>query len=228
MEKTGANQDQAGTGRQDEHERPIASDIREVRALRGEADFLSPFLERGMSLLVCGCGGSDTVSALARFLAPGWVDGIDLETSGLRSAISLALGQGLTNVSFKEGNLYELPVRDCCYDAVLASTHLRDPRRALCEMHRALKPGGVAGLRYLDDEQNVALAGDPLLGRSQQTGERFTGYRGANSPFARGREALMRNAGFVDVSLSVSERGDRVRDDACAARACFECVGYKA
>src|SRR5215469_9357960 len=55
----------------------------------------------------------------------------------------------ITNVRFQVANTYELPFPNAAFDGVLANTvllHLREPRRALEEMRRVLRPGGVVGV----------------------------------------------------------------------------------
>jgi SAM-dependent methyltransferase len=52
-------------------------------------------------------------------------------------------------VRFEVGDIYQVGYPDASFDAVLAYTvleHLREPKRAMQEMRRVLKPGGVAGL----------------------------------------------------------------------------------
>jgi ubiquinone/menaquinone biosynthesis C-methylase UbiE len=44
---------------------------------------------------------------------------------------------------------YELPFPDGTFDAIWANTvllHLREPRRALAEMRRVRRPGGIVGV----------------------------------------------------------------------------------
>ena len=44
------------------------------------------------------------------------------------------------------GDCLDLPIRDSCVDLILSQAvleHVTNPDRAVCEMHRVLKPGGI-------------------------------------------------------------------------------------
>ncbi len=128
------------------------------RTATQEASFFLPFIQPGMRLLDCGCGMGALTTSLAEWLAPGEVVGFDREQSQIEAAREWAFEKGVQNVRFEIGNIYEIAYEDACFDAVFAYTvleHLREPKRAMREMLRVLKPGGVAGLCDPDYETQI-------------------------------------------------------------------------
>ena len=119
------------------------------RTAAREAGFFLPFLKPGMRLLDCGCGMGALTTSLAEWLAPGEVIGFDREQTQVDAAKAWAAERGVSNVHFQLGNIYEIPFPDASFDAVFAFTvleHTSEPLRAIREMRRVLKSGGVAGV----------------------------------------------------------------------------------
>jgi SAM-dependent methyltransferase len=59
----------------------------------------------------------------------------------------------VANVRFEVADPYQLPFPDHSFDAAFAHavlTHLREPVRALVEMRRTLRPGGIVGVSDWD------------------------------------------------------------------------------
>src|SRR4051812_18964995 len=120
------------------------------RTAEEAAAFLLPDLRPGMRLLDVGCGPGSITRGLAERLAPGQVIGIDTAEAVLRSAREDAAARGLTNLEYRQGSVYELPFEDGSFDAVYAHQvlqHLREPARAVGEMLRVLRPGGLLAVR---------------------------------------------------------------------------------
>jgi 2-polyprenyl-6-hydroxyphenyl methylase/3-demethylubiquinone-9 3-methyltransferase len=94
-------------------------------------------------LLDVGCGGGILTEELARL---GYdVTGIDLAEGAVAAARRHMAESGLA-VRYRVGSAYELGVPDASIDAVVASDvleHLHDLPRAVAEMARVLRPGGV-------------------------------------------------------------------------------------
>ncbi len=123
------------------------------RSAEKQAAFLLPYLQPGMSLLDCGCGPGSITLGLAQRIAPGTVVGVDFDPGEVERAQKLAAEQGVTNVQFKTGNVYELPFADGTFDACFSNAlldHLSDPIAALREMRRILKADGILGARTAD------------------------------------------------------------------------------
>ena len=123
------------------------------RDIEVEAGFILPHVESGMSLLDCGCGPGAITFGLAEAAAPGRVVGVDIEPAMVDQATRLAAEIGIENVEFMVGDIYDLPFEDGEFDVVFSHSvteHLSDPERALRELHRVVKPGGVAGVVKTD------------------------------------------------------------------------------
>ncbi|HXD12271.1 MAG TPA: class I SAM-dependent methyltransferase, partial [Anaerolineales bacterium] len=118
-----------------------------VRRARDWVGFFLPHLKSGDSLLDCGCGVGSITLDLAELVAPGKVIGVDMDAGQLEIARASAKDRGLPNVTFEQGNIYQLRFEAGTFDAVLAHTllyHLSDPLSALKALRHVLKPGGIA------------------------------------------------------------------------------------
>ena len=122
------------------------------RTAQNSAAYLLPHLTPGQSLLDVGCGpGSVTIDLAAR-VAPGRVVGVDVSAKVVDVARTAAADAG-TDVTFDVADAYELPFPDGSFDVVHAHQvlqHVADPVRALREMRRVCRPGGVIAVRDSD------------------------------------------------------------------------------
>lgn len=104
-------------------------------------------------VLDIGTGTGHTALAFAPFVRE--VVGLDLTEEMLGEARRLAREKEIVNVTFRVADVHQLPrVLDGSFDLVTcrrAAHHFRDVRRALAEMKRALRPGGM----LLIDDRSV-------------------------------------------------------------------------
>jgi ArsR family transcriptional regulator len=120
---------------------------------------------------------------------------IDRDPEVLRRARSLARKRGITNVTWKRGDIEHLPIEAASVDVALLSQALHqavDPARAVAEAVRILRPGGrllVLELRPHDQTWVKERLGDQWLGF-------------ADDAIAR----MLRAAGLVDVSVQLGAR----------------------
>jgi ubiquinone/menaquinone biosynthesis C-methylase UbiE len=169
------------------------------RTATREAAFFLPFLKPGMRLLDCGCGMGALTTSLAEWLAPGEVIGIDREPGQVEAARDWAAEKGVHNVRFEVGNVYHIPYPDASFDAVFAFTvleHVRAPIRAMREMRRVLKPGGVAGIYDPDYATMLQTPSMPGLHELTRLMLRFS-EENASPYYARHQRQYLLKAGFA-------------------------------
>ena len=79
--------------------------------------------------------------------------GVDIGSTHIEHAIAHASQEGVLNVTFKIGSIYDLPYSDSSFDAAFTNGvigHLGDPVSAIKEMRRIIREGGVVAVRTAD------------------------------------------------------------------------------
>lgn len=169
--------------------------------------FFQPYLRSGMQLLDCGCGPGSITLGLASLVAPAIATGLDQEASQVQLAQENAMQQGITNVKFRVGSVYQLPFADQTFDAIFSHAvieHLQSPEQALREWWRVLKPGGIVGVRVPDWGGFLTYPGDPDLAAAIAYYKQLQEFNGGNPYVGRQLKALLRAAGFTDIRTSAS------------------------
>jgi len=171
-----------------------------VRRAKDWVGFFLPHLKKGFRILDCGCGVGSITLDLAELVAPGQVIGVDMDEGQLRIARANAKERVLTNVTFEQGDIYELRFELGTFDAALAHTllyHLSDPVRALQELRRVLKPGGIAAISD-DDFDTVTISPEhPFVKRLTEIWKKVVLFNGGNPFYSRNLRGLMLEAGFA-------------------------------
>jgi SAM-dependent methyltransferase len=171
-----------------------------ARTVARDAAFFVPHLSPGMRLLDLGCGPGSITLGLAECVAPGEVVGIDLRPEPLAQARAAAHARGITNVRFEVGSAYALPFADGSFDAAFAHVvllHLREPVRALAEVRRVLRPGGVVGVRDPDFGMNLRFPLTPLAEPRRDLILRVQRHNGGDPLVGRRHRRLLRDAGYA-------------------------------
>lgn len=163
--------------------------------------FFIQHLRPGMSVLDCGCGVGSITLDLAELVAPAPVVGMDMDEKQLATARRKAAERHINNVTFEVGDVYNLKYSAASFDAVLAHTllmHLSDQLKAIREMRRVLKPGGVIGIS--DDDYGALTASPPdsAMHRLFAIWTRFVLLNGGNPFYSRNLRGLLREAGFIN------------------------------
>jgi ArsR family transcriptional regulator len=140
-----------------------------------------------------GCGEGYLTLEAARWART--VTGIDRSDDVLERAKALATRRAATNVEWKKGDLFRLPLRDASADVALLSQslhHAGDPERAIAEAVRILRPRGrllILDLKQHNQTWVRARYGDRRLGFS-----------------AAELERLLQGAGLASIRVEVGAR----------------------
>jgi ubiquinone/menaquinone biosynthesis C-methylase UbiE len=129
------------------------------RTAEVEAAFLLPHIKKTDRILDVGCGPGTITTGLAKYASEGSTVGVDISTTVLQKAKTLAAdanipAEGPGSVVFEEGNVLErLNYPDETFDVIYCGMLFAWlpppdlPRRALAEIRRVLKPGGILATR---------------------------------------------------------------------------------
>src|SRR5580704_1484149 len=118
------------------------------RTAENSAAYLLPHLAEDARVLDVGCGPGTITAGLADRVPRGHVTGIDAAPSIIGQAREAAGDR--ENLDFTTGDVYALDYADASFDVVHAHQvlqHLGDPVRALREMRRVTRPGGIVAVR---------------------------------------------------------------------------------
>jgi len=186
---------------------PNATNFMANRSIDSHAAFFKPYLRSGMKLLDCGCGPGTITLGFADLIAPGTVTGTDIGSSQISIARENALKLGINNTDFLEGNIYDLPFEDNSFDAAFSHAvleHLQEPTKALQELFRVLKPGGVLGVRTPDWGGFLIAPSSPELNKAIEYYKLLQQSNGGNPYVGRQLRGLLRQAGFTGIKASAS------------------------
>ena len=156
-------------------------------------------LQPGETVIDLGSGaGFDCFLAVRQVGPAGRVIGVDMTHEMLNKARQNAAKLGAGNVEFRLGEIEHLPIADNTAEVVMSNCVINlvpDKAQVYREAFRVLKPGGRLAV---SDVVNVAplsadLAEDPAL---------LCGCIAGAAP-AREVEALLSQAGFVDIRIDV-------------------------
>jgi ArsR family transcriptional regulator len=120
---------------------------------------------------------------------------IDRDPEVLQRARALARKRGITNVTWKRGDIERLPIEAASVDVALLSQALHqaaDPARAVAEAVRILRPGGRLLVLELRPHDQIWV--------KERLGDQWLGF--ADDAIAR----MLRAAGLVDVSVQLGAR----------------------
>lgn len=156
------------------------------RTASNSAAYLVPYITSTSKILDIGCGPGSMTIDFARLASQGHVTGVEYVPDPLDEARELASSQGVTNTEFTVGDIHSLDFPDNTFDIVHVHQvlqHIADPVKALREMRRVAKPGGIVAAREsasmlwypenegitkwaeLDQQMRKARGGNPHPGR---------------------------------------------------------------
>jgi SAM-dependent methyltransferase len=186
-------------------------DDREARRLVDQATTLVELLHAdsafpaGSVILEAGCGvGAQTVT-LARLNPQSQIMSIDISLDSLQQAEAACAEAGVTNVSFEQGDIFDLRFADASFDQVFVCfvlEHLPDPIGAAAALRRVIRPGGTMtvvegdhGSTFFHPDSDAARA---AIDCQVQLQARI----GGNANIGRQLYPLLVGAGFETVRVS--------------------------
>jgi ubiquinone/menaquinone biosynthesis C-methylase UbiE len=155
----------------------------------------------GGHLLDVACGPGVVTAALAPGAAS--VVAFDATEEMIERARSRCANAGLANVAFKCGDAENLPFADAQFDGVvtrLAIHHFADAQRALDEMFRVLRRGGIAVV------VDIVSSQDPAESNLQNAIERLRDPSHVRMLPAPEFDACMTQAGFENIEGSTWDK----------------------
>ncbi len=198
----------------------------ETRTAEAELPFLMPHLKAGKTVIDCGCGPGSITSGLAGVVAPAEVLGIDIEPRQLDAARENAARKGILNVRFEQASIYEIPRPAASFDIAVAHfviEHVSDPPRALREVRRVLKTGGVAAIKDPYYPAFVFRPQTPEVALFQDLMARWQEHNGASTTYSADLRRHLLDAGFARAEASGGiERVAGAGEDAIVFRMILE------
>jgi SAM-dependent methyltransferase len=123
------------------------------RTAANSAGYLLGSLTPDMRVLDIGCGPGTITADLAELVPDGDVTALDNAPAIVERAAAHAAERGLDNVHVALGDVHALDFPDGTFDVTHAHQvlqHVGDPVRALREMRRVTRPGGLVAVRDAD------------------------------------------------------------------------------
>lgn len=177
------------------------------RTADNSAAYLIGHLRPGDSVLDVGCGPGTITADLAGLVSPGRVTAVDPSREALAEAAGVAAGGGRDNVAFAVADVHALPYPDGTFDIVHAHQvlqHVADPVRALGEMRRVCRPGGIVAARDADYAAMTWYPPVPYLDEWQAVYRRVARAAGGEPDAGRRLLSWARRAGFREVTATAS------------------------
>lgn len=174
------------------------------------------------TVLDVACGPGIVVCAFARVVRH--ATGIDVTPAMLERARTLQHERGLTNVTWRQGDVLPLPYPDAGFTVVVsrfAFHHFLEPGRVLAEMRRVCTPGGTvmvvdaAPARDKADAFNrMEKLRDPSHARALPLEEHVRLFRGAGLPEPRLTSYRLQGEldGLLSRSFPNGGDADRIRE----------------
>ena len=153
-------------------------------------------------VLDAGCGSGSMSRLIARSFPEAKVIGVDLREPYLEFARGRARSEQLPNVQFQLAHVFDLPFGDESFDVVWTKyllQWLKEPKRALNELKRVTRPGGVV---VSCDFASFAIKHFPVSAEFDREVRRVMTAL-VDSDIGRKVRSFMISLGFKDVHLEV-------------------------
>jgi ubiquinone/menaquinone biosynthesis C-methylase UbiE len=165
-------------------------------------DWLSP--AKGLDWVDVGCGTGAFTQLLLDRCAPKRLSAIDPSAEQIAYARKTPAAK---HVNFQIGDAQSLPFGGDEFDAgvmALVITFVSDPNKAVAELARVTKPGGIVGT-YMWDFYNKGFPQQPLREALERTGVEVPFLAGHAHSRMESMEGYFNSAGLKDVATRVIE-----------------------
>jgi ubiquinone/menaquinone biosynthesis C-methylase UbiE len=186
-------------------------DNREGQRLQDQASTLIELLHsdtqypEGSRVLEAGCGvGAQTVT-LAMNSPGALITSIDISTSSIDEARKKVVAAGLTNVQFRQADIFNLPFAAGSFDHVFVCfvlEHLSQPVEALRCLKNILKSGGTITVIEGDHGSTFFYPDNTAAHRAIECQVELQKRGGGNAMIGRELYPLLYQAGFSSIRVS--------------------------
>ncbi|KAI0092900.1 S-adenosyl-L-methionine-dependent methyltransferase [Irpex rosettiformis] len=169
------------------------------RTAENSAPYLLPYLKPDMKILDVGCGPGSITISLASHVPQGHITGVDYAPVPIQAALALASSTKTPNVTFQTADIFSLPFPDASFDVTHAHQvlqHISEPVRALKELRRVTKPGGLVACRETDVQTFIWYPENPALQRWSFITESIARRNDCEPRAGRRLKTWARSAGF--------------------------------
>jgi SAM-dependent methyltransferase len=186
-------------------------DAREVARLQDQAGTLVDLLHAdtayppGSSVLEAGCGVGAQTATLARRSPEARFTSVDVSAASLAEAERRVTEAGLGNVTFRHGDIFDLPFAAASFDHVFVCfvlEHLARPVDALAALKRLLRPDGT--ITVIEGDHGSAYFHPDSAAAHDAIGTQIElqARAGGNALIGRQVYPLLTRAGFDGVRVS--------------------------
>ena len=184
---------------------------KESKRLKDQADTLNDLLHsdtsypHGSLVLEAGCGvGAQTV-ILALQSPDAKITSVDISSASLSKAKEKINHAGINNVTFMQGNIFNLPFEEESFDHIFLCfvlEHLREPGLALSELKRVLKKDGTITVIEGDHGTSIFHPWTKEAWAAIECLIKLQAKAGGNSLIGRQLYPLLSDAGFNNIKVS--------------------------
>jgi len=159
----------------------------------------------GARVLEAGCGiGAQTITLAANSPKAKFIS-IDISETSLAQARKTLLDSGLTNVTLRQADIFDLPFRPAFFDHIFVCfvlEHLAEPTKALQALKTVLKPGGTLTVIEGDHGSAYFHPDSEFARRAIHCQIELQARAGGNANIGRALYPLLQQAGFAEVEVS--------------------------
>ncbi|MGY5876313.1 MAG: methyltransferase domain-containing protein [Candidatus Thorarchaeota archaeon] len=170
--------------------------------LSNEFDILQ--LRSGMTVLDAGCGTGAVTRRIARRIAPSNAVGVDLDVFFITKARELATNEGIENIEFEVGNITDLQFSDTIFNLSygrLVLMHVRDPVKAVSELRRVTKSGGVVAISDTDDDAMLIYPPIPKSTELKNKSIEWMKTKGVDRHIGKRLYSIFHQAGLKSIKI---------------------------